>query len=147
MDPARDAAGNLGSYAYTKTEREGTRPIADVLKQTVTNVQEIIRSEVLLAKVELKEESRKATSAGKMFGASMALAFFGLGFCLLSAVYALSLVLPAWAAALIVGVVLLIFAGGALAMGRERWKNLKAPAKTMFTVKEDVEWMRNQFRS
>ncbi len=146
MDPARNAAGNLGSYAYAKTD-QGARTVADILKQTVTNVQEIIRSEVLLAKVELKEEARKVTAASAAFGAALTMAFFGIGFCLLSAIYALSLVLPAWAAALIVGMVLLIFAGGALVMARERWKKLKMPAKTMFTVKEDVEWMRNQLKS
>jgi len=39
-----------------------------------------------------------------MFGASAVLALFGYGFGLLCVVYALALVVPAWAAALIVGV-------------------------------------------
>ena len=152
MDPAREATGKLGSYAYSSPERTsgaraGERTIGDILKDTVSNVQEIIRSEVQLAKIETKEELRKASAAGILFGAAGAISFFGLGFCFLCIVYALALVLPAWAAALIVGAGLLITGGVLLAMGRERWKKIKMPEKTMFTVKEDVEWMRSQSKS
>jgi uncharacterized membrane protein YqjE len=144
MDAGRNAVGNLGSYTYPEKGGEGSRTLADIFKETLTNVQEIIRSEVQLAKVELKEEVTKAKAAGVMFGAGAALGFFGLGFCLLAIVYALTLIMPAWAAALITGVVLLIVAGGALMAGRASLKKIRMPKKTMFTVKEDVEWMRNQ---
>lgn len=146
MDPAKEAAGKLGAYAYTQS---GTneRGISQILKDTVSNVQDIIRSEVQLAKVETKEELRKAGSAGVMFGAAAAVAFYGLGFCLLCVVYALSLALPSWAAALIVGVALLIAGAIALSVGRARWKQVNGPKKTMFTVKEDVAWIRSQNKS
>lgn len=151
MDPAREATGKLGSYAYSSPERTGARTgertISEVLKDTVSNVQDIIRSEVQLAKIETKEEVRKATAAGIMFGAAGVICLFGIGFCLLCVVYALTLVLPAWAAALIVGVGLLLIGAVLLSVGRERWKKIKAPEKTIFTVKEDIEWIRNQSRS
>lgn len=123
------------------------RAFAEIIKDTLGNVQDIIRSEVQLAKIETKEEVRKAGAAGVMFGVAGAVSFFGFGFCFLCIVYALSLVLPAWAAALIVGVGLLITGGILLSIGRERWKKIKLPEKTMFTVKEDIEWMRSQSKS
>lgn len=150
MDPAREATGKLGSYAYTQSGRQGAtgeRSVAEILKDAASNVQDIIRSEVQLARIEVKQELRKAGSAGAMFGAAAAIGFFGFGFCCLCVVYAIALVLPAWAAALIVGVALSIVAGALLSAGRERWKKVKMPEKTMFTVKEDIEWMRSQNKS
>ena len=123
------------------------RGIADILKDTVGNVQDIIRSEILLAKLEIKEEAGKAKAAGVMFGAAAVMAAFGTGFCLLCVVYAISLVLPAWAAALIVGVALLAIGGILFAIGRAWWQKIKPPAKTMFTVKEDLAWMRRPSKS
>lgn len=123
------------------------RGIADVLRDTVSTIQDIIRSEVILAKIELKEEGAKAKAAATMFGAAAIFALFGLGFCLLCAVYALTLVMPAWLAALIVGVALLLFGGMLFLVGRSRWATIQMPKKTMFTVKEDLEWMHNQSKS
>ena|SRR5579884_436790 len=149
-DPGREAAGKLGTYAYTADRAPVTstdRSIAEILKDTVSNVQDIIRSEVKLAKVETKQELRKMVAASVMFGAAAICAFYGLGFALLCIVYALALALPAWAAALIVGVGLLVIGGIAGAVGLERWKKVKGPEKTVFTVKEDVEWIRSQSKS
>jgi uncharacterized membrane protein YqjE len=120
------------------------RGITDILKDTVSNIQDIIRSEILLGKIEIKEEVSKAKTAGVMFGAAVGLVFFGIGFCLLGVVYALTLVLPAWAAALIVGVASLLVGGILFAVGRARWGKVKMPEKTMFTVKEDIAWMRSK---
>lgn len=152
MDPAKEATGKLGSYAYSGSStagRQGTgdRSFSDIVKDTLANVQDIIRSEVQLAKIEVKQEARKAAVAGAMFGIAGAFGLLGLAFCALCVVYAIALALPYWAAALIVGVGLFIIAGIALSVGLQRWKQVKAPEKTIFTVKEDVEWMRSQSKS
>jgi len=151
MDPAREASGKLGSYAYSpagnSSGKTGERTFADILKDAVSNIQDIIRSEVRLAKIETKEELSKASAAGVMFAAAVVVGLFGFGFCLLCAVYALALVMPAWAAALVVGACLLVIGGILLSVGVGRWKKVKMPQKTMFTVKEDVEWMRSQSKS
>src|SRR5579884_4181695 len=107
------------------------RGIADILKDTVGNIQSLIRSEILLAKIELKEEGVKAKAAATMFGAAAIFGLFGLGFCLLCAVYALALVMPSWLAALIVGVALMLFAGMLFLVARSRWAKIEMPKKTM----------------
>ena len=54
-DPARSAGGALGEYAYQQGGRE--RPMTEVLKDIIGNVQEMVRSEVRLARVEIRDES------------------------------------------------------------------------------------------
>jgi len=147
MDTAKEATGNLGSYAYSPAKAGGERSIGEILKDTISNVQDIVRSEVRLAKIEAKQEIAKVVSASAMFGAAAVVGLLGLAFCFLCAVYALALVLPAWAAALIVGVVLLLTALVLLSTARAQLRKVKMPEKTMFTVKEDVEWMRSQNKS
>jgi uncharacterized membrane protein YqjE len=151
MNPGKDAAGNLGSYAYSSGKQGGPtvpeRTITDIVKDTLTNIQDIIRSEVQLAKIEVKEEATKASAAAVMFGVAAVTGLLGFAFCCLCIVYALALVLPAWAAALIVGVGLFIIAGVAFSIGRERWKKVKMPEKTIFTVKEDIAWTHSPNKS
>ena len=126
---------------------EHQRTIADVVKDATSNIQDLIRSEVQLARIELKEEFTKVKASGTLFGIGAVLGLFGTGFCLLAIMYALGLVLPAWAAAVIVGGVLLIGAGVTFASARGVLKKLKPPSKTMFTVKEDLKWIQNQSKS
>ena len=71
-DPARSAGGTLGEYAYQQGGRE--RPMTEVLKDIIGNVQEMVRSEVRLARVELREEASKTARAGAMLAAGACLA-------------------------------------------------------------------------
>jgi hypothetical protein len=54
-----------------------------------------------------------------------------------------------WLAALIVGVVYLVIAGVLVLIGRQRLRRAApfAPEQTTESVKEDVEWVKNQARS
>lgn len=75
------------------------------------------------------------------------LGIFAIGFVLLAAMFALEIVLPAWLAALIMGVLLSVSAGVGPSIGRERLKAIQAPHKTMQTVREDLQWMKEQAKS
>lgn len=116
------------------------RPISAVLHDIVGNVQEIVRSEMRLAKTELTEELGKMRSAGVLLGAGVLMISFGAVFLLLAAVYALSLVMAAWAAALIVGVAVCVIAALCFGAGIKRVKAMRAIPKTTESVKENVEW-------
>jgi uncharacterized membrane protein YqjE len=145
MDSAgREAAGQLGSYSYgAKNERS----IGDVLRDIATNIQEMVRSEIRLARVELTEQGQKFVTAARVLAIGAVVALYGVGFVLLAGLFALELVLPAWAAAVILGAVLLIGAGIAVSAGLHRLKEVKAPVKTMQTVKEDALWIKEQPKS
>jgi len=123
------------------------RTVTDVLQDIVGNVQEIIRAEFRLAKAETKEKVRKASRPATMLGVGAAIGMYGLGFVLLAVVYALSQVVAAWLAALIVGVALAIMAAILVSTGKKALKRISpVPEKTVQTVKENVQWSKDQIR-
>lgn len=142
-DTARAAGGALGEYAYApRTERS----TADLVRDIIGNVQEMVRSEVRLAKAELREELAKTLSGVKMLGTAAVAGLFALGFVLVTVTQLLAMVMPAWAATLVMGVVLGVVAGVTFGKGRSQLK-MPTPEKTIENVKENVQWMKNQTRS
>ena len=125
--------------------QERDRSMAEVLQDIVGNIQEIVRSEVRLAKAEVRDEAAKAKIAGILVGGGAAGAFFAAFFLLLMIVYALTRVVPDWAAALIVSVLMAIIAGSMLSMGLKRFREVHpTPERTVESVKENVEWLKHQ---
>jgi len=123
------------------------RSLTDVLQNIVRNVQEIIRSEVRLAKTELREEAAKAKVAALWLAAGAATAMFAILFLLITIVDALTLVMPNWAAALTVGGVLALVASVLLSAGKKHLNQLHpAPERTVETIKETVEWAKQNIK-
>jgi uncharacterized membrane protein YqjE len=121
------------------------RPVTQVLQDIVGNVQEIVRSEVRLAKAELREEAVKAKSSGLLLGAGAVIGLYAGGCLLLGIIHALALRMPMWGASLFVGGVLAIFAAILLGMGKNRIREVNPmPERTIDTVKENVEWAKQQ---
>lgn len=123
----------------------GGRSISGVLRDIVQNVQDIVRSELRLAKTELREEIVKAKTAATLLGLGAVCGFFAAFFALLAGVFALSRVVPNWAASLIVAGAVGILAG---AMFYPGWKRLRAvhpiPEHTVHSVKENIQWAKQQ---
>jgi uncharacterized membrane protein YqjE len=122
----------------------GERTIFTVVRDVVDNLQDIIRSEVRLAKAELREELTRARSAALLFGVGIVAATFSILFVLLASVYALSRVLPAWAAALVVAAAVAVVAVITLPAGMKRFKSVEAAPKTAASVKETITWAKQQ---
>ena len=142
-DPARRAAGQLGEYGTMKIE--GGRPYSDIVGDIVGHAQEIVRSEMRLAKAELKEEAAKAARASVLMVAGAIAGLYALGFLLWTIAYLIGLALPLWAGALIIGILTGIAAGVMLAAGIARFRKVEpAPDKAIHEVKEDVAWLKQQ---
>jgi uncharacterized membrane protein YqjE len=122
------------------------RSISAVLHDIVGNIQDIVRSEVRLAKTEVREEIGKARAAGMLVGVGALMLTFAALFVLLAAVYALSTLVPDWAAALIVGGGVALIAAVCLGVGIKRFKTMRAVPKTAETLKENVEWAKQLTR-
>ena len=123
------------------------RTMTEVLQDIVANIQEIVRSEFRLAKVEVQEEASKAAHSSIPLLVGVLLSLYALGFILLAVVHGLSLVLDAWLAALIVGFGVLILSMILVSVGRKRFKQVKVvPEKTVDTVKENMQWAKHQIR-
>lgn len=123
------------------------RTVSDVLQDIVGNVQQIIRSEFRLAKVELREKAERASRPAVFVASGALIGVYGLGFLFLAAVYGLAIVMPEWAAALIVGAVLSIVGVLALSFGRAKLQAIDPmPDKTVETLKENVQWAKEQIK-
>jgi uncharacterized membrane protein YqjE len=124
----------------------GTRSIPDILHDVLVNIQEIVRAEVRLAKAELGEELNAARSGALLIGAGAVAASFSALFLLLACVYALSRVVPDWAAALIVAAAVGVAAAVTLGLGLKRFKTIHAAPETAASLKENVRWARELTR-
>lgn len=117
------------------------RSVSDVLGDIVANVQHIVRAEVRLAKVETRDELLKMTSSVVFFAAGGVLGALGTGVLLLAAVYALSLAMPSWAAAIVVAAATGIVAAVCIVVGVRNLKQITlSPPKTVATIQEDIQW-------
>ena len=123
------------------------RSVPEVLQDIVGNLQEIIRSEFRLAKTELKEEAAQAARPAATFGVGLVLGFYGTGFLLLAAVYALSMVIAGWMAALIVGAILTVVAASLVSSSGKKLKLVNpSPDKTIQNLEENVQWAKQQIK-
>ena len=123
------------------------RSVPEVLQDIVGNIQEIIRSEVRLAKAEVKEESSKAAPPLKMIVVGAAIGFYALGFLIFTLVMGLATVVATWLAALIVGAVLGLIALVLITTASNRLKQVnKVPERTIESMKENVQWAKNQIK-
>ncbi|MGA8027025.1 MAG: phage holin family protein [Bryobacteraceae bacterium] len=124
---------------------ENSRSIVDVLEDILANVQTIVRSEVRLAKTEITEEATKAGRAAGMMAGGVVAALFTVWLLLLTIVFALATVIPMWSAALLVFLLMAALTALLLIAGKKRFKTVHAkPEKTIESVKENVEWVKNQ---
>lgn len=123
------------------------RSFVGVVQDVVSNVQDIVTSEVRLVRAEVTAEAKKAAMASRVLAAGVLLALYGAGFLLLAALYALMLIMPAWAAALAVFVAVAAIAGSLMLAGWERLKHVHAkPEAAIQSVKENVQWLKTQTR-
>jgi hypothetical protein len=123
------------------------RTVPELLGNIVDNIQQIIRSEFRLAKAEIQEKISKASKPATTLGAGFLLGLYGLGFLLLAAVYALSTVMAAGLAALIVGGVLAFVSIVLVNSSAKKLRALNpAPEKTIQTLEENVQWAKDQIK-
>ncbi|HEX2150567.1 MAG TPA: phage holin family protein [Stellaceae bacterium] len=126
-----------------KAERSLTTLLSDVAGETV----ELVRQELALFKAELQEKLSKAGIGAALVGAGALIAYSGWLFLLLAAVYALALVVPAWAAALIVGALVLGIGGVLALIGKSRLRaDALTPERSMRSLREDQAWIKERFR-
>lgn len=119
--------------------------IVDLMKSAVRDAQDLVGSEVALAKAELRLEARRYGSAAAMFAGAAIVGLVGFAFLMSTLAWGIAQLFawPAWIGFAIVTLLLLVAAGVLLAMGRSR---LAAPdghmALTKETLKENAQWIR-----
>jgi uncharacterized membrane protein YqjE len=123
---------------------DSTRGDQPSTQELITRMSEqtsrLVRDEVRLGIAELKEKGKHAGIGAGLFSSAGLLGFFALATLIAAAVLALELVVPAWAAALIVAGILLVLAGIAALTGKAEVNRAKPPPeRTVENVKRDVD--------
>jgi len=124
-----------------------SRSLAEIAQDVFRNVQQIVRLEVSLAKAEARGELIKAKASALTLGIGAVTGLYAMLFLLFAAVHALTLFMPNWAAALLVGGVLAVIAAISLTNGVKQFKQIHpAPDRTVETIKENIEWAKQQVK-
>jgi Putative Actinobacterial Holin-X, holin superfamily III len=123
------------------------RTLTEVVQDVIANIQEIIRSEFQLAKVEIGDRVTRTRRPATMLGVGSLICLYAMGFILLSIVYKLSTVVEPWLAALIVGGVLALFGIVVLISAIGKLKQIDAvPRRSVETMKENMRWANKQIK-
>jgi VIT1/CCC1 family predicted Fe2+/Mn2+ transporter len=125
------------------------RPIGEVAKSLTSDLSLLVRQEIELAKAEMAEKGRTAAPGLGMFGGAGMVALCAAGALTAFLVLLLSLFLPEWLAALLVGAALAGIAYVLVKQGKERVADAgkPVPEQTIETVKEDVQWAKSRASS
>jgi uncharacterized membrane protein YqjE len=123
------------------------RPFGEVFQDIVRNLQEIVRSEIRLAKVELQADAAVVAASAIWLSAGVVAALCALSFLLWTIAYALAMVMPLWGAALSTALVLAIAASILLTVGLRKFKHVQMiPERTIDTLKENAQWVKHPSR-
>ncbi|GAA1592415.1 phage holin family protein [Actinoplanes couchii] len=114
---------------------------AELVQRASEQLSRLVRDEITLAKAELAEKGKRAGIGAGLFGGAGVLAMYGVGAAIATGVIALDLILPLWAAALIVTVLLFAIAGVLALLGKKQVEKAvpPEPSAAIESVKADVD--------
>lgn len=125
-------------------QEEVRRPIGTVAASAIEGFRTLVRQQIELAKLELMEAvSVRAKGIGMMAGAA-ALVFFAIGYLAAALASVLETFLPAWAANLLLAVILVAAAGVLVLIGKRTIVNAPTAERTQEMLKEDARWAKQQ---
>ncbi|MEJ5945420.1 phage holin family protein [Pseudokineococcus basanitobsidens] len=115
------------------------KTVGQLVVDVKRDVTALVRTEIALAKAELKDDAKAAGIGAGMFAGAALFGFFALMLLLVGGSLALALVLPTWLSFLIVGVLLLVVAGVLALVGKGRISKVRPPERTIATAKESAQ--------
>ncbi|MFF4898066.1 phage holin family protein [Streptomyces sp. NPDC001068] len=122
------------------TERSGQESVSELVQLASQQLTELVRGELRLAQAEMKEKGRHYGKGGGLFGGAGVIGFLMLQALVTGVIAALAVVLPVWAAGLIVPAALAVIAAVLLKSGRKQFGRAAPPTpeQTVENVKADV---------
>ena len=112
------------------------QPVTEILQRAAGDSKALATGELQLAKTEITAKLKTAGKGAGLFGVAGAIAFFAVGALTAAFILALALVMPAWAAALVVTGAYGAVAGVCVLMGKQAVKQATpfAPERTLQTL-------------
>ncbi len=125
-------------------ETKADASFGELFSQVTDQSSRLVRDEMRLMQRELEQSVRHAAIGAGLGGAAGLLALLGTVAALAAVIAALALVLPVWASALIVAVVLFGAAGVAALIGKKHLDDVTPAAPlTVETLKEDAHELKD----
>ena len=121
-----------------------------LIRGILNDLRTLIREEIALARVEMREQAGRARSAALSFGIAAAALAFGAIFLLVAMALGIANLLgwPAWTGFLIMALLLCIGGYFTLSSGRKQLASVHAvPEETVTTLKENSEWIAKRLSS
>ena len=154
MSDRIEGNGGVGPDAVNGTRGAGpsgapllraSRPFGAVVASAIGAARTLARKHVELARIEATEAVSVRAKGLGMIAVAAVLAMFALGFAAAAGSAALDLVLPAWAAHLIVSAVFVAIAAALVLAGRRAIRTAPTtPERTRETLKGDARWAKQQ---
>ena len=145
MSVGNGNGGGIGAGDGASQEGGAKRPIGVVVASAVEGARTLLRKHVELAKLEVGAAVGVRAAGAGMMAAAGGLALLAFGFVAAAGAAALALVMPTWAAILIVAVLLLAVAGVLVLVARHAIRTAPAMAdRSKETMKEDARWAKQQ---
>lgn len=121
------------------------RPLGEVARDLTRDLSLLVRQEIELAKAEMTQKGRVAAPGLGMIGGAGVVGLMAAGAVTAFLILVLSIFLPEWLSALIVGVVLLLVAGVLALVGRGRLREATPPVpeQAVRGVQDDVATVKN----
>lgn len=116
-------------------------PVGDLVQRMSQQTAALVRKELELAQVEMKEKGKRAGIGAGLFGGAGLIAAYGVGALIATIILALATFLEGWIAALIVTVVLFAIAGIAALMGKKQVEQATPPQpeQAIQSTRRDVD--------
>ena len=133
-------SGSVVMSNYTDADRS----IGTIIKDLTADLSMLLRSEIALLKLELKESAAKLGGGAAMMGAALFLALVGLAFLFVTITLGMvALGLPPWLSSLIVTVVLFAAAGILVMMGKKKLQGVNfVPSESIEHIKTDIDTLK-----
>jgi uncharacterized membrane protein YqjE len=123
---------------------EYDQTILDVVKSAIRDAQELVRSEIALAKSELRDEVKRMATAVGMLAAATVMSIVALVFLFATVAWAIAEQAhwPVWSGLGVVTALAIVIAIALGIVGRRRLAVDRHMPRTVDTMKENAKWMR-----
>jgi cytochrome c biogenesis protein CcdA len=127
----------------SQTRPESPHSLGELVGGLAGDIQDLVRGEIALARSELDQKLQRVILAAIWLVGGALVGFAGLVVVLQGVSAALALVIPTWAAALIVGMIIIVV-GGLFARSGLRMLSLRtlAPDRTAQSLQKDARMVR-----
>ncbi|MBK6663164.1 MAG: phage holin family protein [Thermoflexaceae bacterium] len=143
---AADPESSLGDAM--RRGREELRDVGDEFAGIVSDLREVARGEVELAKAEMGEQVSALVRTAIWGGVAAVLGLLALTWVFVTMTLVLDMFMDAWAAAAVtLGVLAVLTIGAGLAAASRMKQVTIVPKRTVHSVREDVQWAKDQLKS